>query len=81
MQVCHSTRPDESRLRIVFKDDAVFFSVSTNSTLADVAHWVERVAERKHRAPVGVSLTLTGARSPLNVSAPRMDLHGRSRVH
>ena len=62
MQPFHTPLPTEPRLRVVFGDSSVSFGLSSRTTLADVAGWVEDVARIHHSAPVAIDVTLAATR-------------------
>ena len=58
MQGFHQTRANESRLRVVFRDDEVSFGFPADATLGDVADWVAGVARFHHSAVIAIDVTM-----------------------
>lgn len=58
MQGFHEPQPTESRLRVAFMDDAVSFGFPASATLAEVANWVESVAQIHDSAVVAINITM-----------------------
>ncbi len=66
MQGFHQARRNESRLRVVFKDDEVSFGFPASATLGDVADWVAGVARFHHSAVTAIAVTMpAGANSSI----------------
>lgn len=60
MQVYHSPRSNELRLRLVFKNGVVSSGLSEGATLADICDLVERIAGLKHSIPLAVDVKMAG---------------------
>ena len=74
MQGFHQARANESRLRVVFRDDEVSFGFPASATLGDVADWVAGVARFHHGAVMAINVTMpAGASSSI---APKGVSHG-----
>ena len=58
MQGFHEARSTESRLRVVFEDDAVSLGFPANATLGDIADCVAGVAGFHESAVVAVNVTM-----------------------
>ncbi len=58
MQGFHQARANESRLRVVFRDDQVSFGFPASATLGDVADWIEGVARFRHGAVIAIDVTM-----------------------
>ena len=58
MQGFHQARANESRLRLVFRDDQVSFGFPASATLGDVADWIEGVAGFHHGAVIAIAVTM-----------------------
>ena len=58
MQGFHQARANESRLRVVFRDDQVSFGFPASATLGDVADWVAGVARFHHSAVIAIDVTM-----------------------
>ena len=54
----HQARANESRLRVVFRDDQVSFGFPASATLGDVADWVADVARFRHDAVIAIAVTM-----------------------
>jgi hypothetical protein len=60
MQVYHTPRSNELRLRLVFRNGAVSSGLSAGATLADICDLVERIAALKHSIPLAVDIKIAG---------------------
>jgi hypothetical protein len=58
MQGFHEARRNESRLRVVFRDDQVSFGFPASATLGDVAVCVAGVARFHHSAVIAIAVTM-----------------------
>ena len=58
MQGFHQARANESRLRVVFRDDQVSFGFPASATLGDVADWVAGVARFHQGAVIAIAVTM-----------------------
>ena len=74
MQGFHQARANESRLRVVFRDDEVSFGLPADATLGDVADWVAGAARVHHSAVIAIAVTMP-ARANSSI-APKGVTHG-----
>ena len=68
MQVYHSPRSNEPRLRLVFKNGAVLSGLSEGATLADICDLVERIAGFKHSIPLAVDVKMASSTNVVSSS-------------
>ena len=58
MQIFHSARASEPRLRVVFEDEQVSFGFAAGATLAEAADWVAGVARFHDGALPAIDVTM-----------------------
>jgi hypothetical protein len=57
MQLAQADPTTESRLRIVFDDAVISFSLAAEETLGEIARRLGDLSDQRHRKPVAVDIT------------------------